>query len=345
MEVEEMKKILKKRITTDLKPWKKTDKEKINRELEKYYQKNKFKQILVKLEIVNNNLKRADFSHIKSFYVTRANAITRMIKFCLSKTKQNFDDIIFYITMKDTIIDDKLPILGYSKQMDQIGLLFPDWTFQIPYKSEINTYWHNQIREIDNKCSRINFDQKEDVIFFQGQDTSKGFSELGMKFKTNIRRNLKTIAEENNQNQEIPMEILIDDEPKTRITTWCNNKYLLDLPGAHFWSVRFKELMLTGSITIKVDNLIPNINFYSDIFKAKKDYVQVFYTNAENQEEKYKNAEKCYHDIYQEINKLTPEKIKSMITSSREKIVKMDNRVLNYYIETMLEEYQKTFLM
>ena len=139
------------------------------------------------------------------------------------------------------------------------------------------------------------------------------------------------------------MKILIDGEKKKNIAEWNKYKYLLDLPGAYPWSVRFKELLATNSVTIKVDTDKPWINFYSDIFIPGKDYIQVKYVNSTNKAEKITNASKTYENIYRKIKYLSDKKYKKIVHSSSSKIKFLNTKLIVFYLENLITKYLKHF--
>ena len=257
--------------------------------LDKYYQQNREKGI-IKLIIQGNTIRlhRSRFS--VGYLNLRTNIIYDMFKFYLKNMNHKFGrQFSIYIYLGDTTLDVDLPIMYFAKSSKEKGFLIPDWTFHNAYKSKFATFWDKQSKIIVNNCNRYKFSNKDNIIFFQGSNTSQG----SYKNKTNIRKDLENIVEvENNYN----MKILID-KPSTPITDWCKYKYLLDLPGAHPWSVRFKELMLTGSYVIKVDHVDPWVNFYSYLFKPGENYFQIKITNYKDEKLNFKENKKVYNEI------------------------------------------------
>ena len=334
--------ILRNRILKDINVWKKPNKKEMREAMEKYYLENKDTQAIMKLKIRKNRVIKPKTEYLYKIYKLRGIILYKMFNQFMSKinyNKKKYANFDLYICLRDIVVNEDLPFFYFAKCLNQNGILIPDWTFHTPYKSKIKTNWHNQIIQISKVCDRIT--EKKDLVFFQGADTSGTSKPVKTSKKTLIRRNLKNVGLDKNNN--FPMEILIDDEPKTSVTDWCSYKYLLDLPGAHPWSVRFKELLLTGSLVIKVDVKDRWINFYSDIFKPSEDYIQVIFDNKEYLEEKYESAEKTYSDIKKVVKEVSDEDIQRITESANKKIKMVNNKMLTFYFETLINQYLERF--
>jgi hypothetical protein len=244
--------------------------------LEDYFQSIKHDAPLIKIVVENGKVlpywRSGDNVHMRrnTWQRTRSGTVSDMIQEAITRHDINLPyRVVLYVNIGDKIISDKYPILNFAKASSENGILIPDWTFANAYKSQVAKTWGEQASTIGTECSEIPYSEKIDGIFFQGGDTSKG------ERKTNIRRNLKNLADLMPSDPKVT--ILIDKEPPTKATEWCKFKYLLDLPGAHPWSVRLKELLLSHSLVIKVDLPDPWVNFYSPIFEPGVDYVRVTY--------------------------------------------------------------------
>jgi len=338
----EIKKILNKRLEKDFSAWKNIDKSNYQEIIEKFYIENRNRHKILKIEIKNNKV-TADMEYLKKYklFLLRGKIIYDMFKFILSKINIKIPYLVLYVSLGDEIVSQELPILGFAKSYKSNGILIPDWTFHNPYKSKIKSTWVKQMKQISKICNKIN--TKKNIIFFQGSDTSYTDNPMRIKEKTFIRRNLKNVSLKDTLEDKIPTDILIDNEPKSSITDWCKYKYLLDLPGAHPWSVRLKELLLTKSLIIKIDVKDYWINFYSDIFKPNKDYIQIKFDNSPSISDKVKNTEKCYKEIQNSVKKIKPETYKRITNSAYNKIIMLNNPILIFYFENLIKKYLKIF--
>ncbi len=244
--------------------------------LDEYFHSAKYNEPLVKIVIKDGKVlpywRVGGNVHMRThtWQRTRSDTVSRMIQEAITRYSIKLPGrVALYVNVGDKIISSEYPILNFAKASSENGILIPDWTFAYAYKSQVAKTWDEQVSTIGTECSEIPYNEKIDGIFFQGGDTSKGAR------KTNIRRNLKNLAALMPGEPEIT--VLIDKEPPTKATEWCKFKYLLDLPGAHPWSVRFKELLLSHSLVIKVDVPDQWVNFYSSIFEPGVDYMQVIY--------------------------------------------------------------------
>jgi hypothetical protein len=336
-----IKKILQDTIDIYFKPWvNNSNIIKFRQEIETFYNENKISKYIVKINIENNKIKYFDSDHLvnlRPYATQRAEILRNFITRILNGLKINIKNITFYVTMHDYVVSTKYPIFGYAKEHNKNGILIPDWTFFYPYKSNIKENWNKQKYNIIKKCELTNFNDKKDIIFFQGANTSSNYHDSR---KTDIRNNLKIESKNNNK-----MIILLNSKIQSSPSDWCNYRYLYDLPGARPWSVRLKELFLTKSLIIKVDVKNYWINFYSNIFIPNEDYIQLFFKETTNKSIKKKEASKIYNltnKIIMYIN--TKPNMYNIITNRAfEKIKMLDMNMLVFYFETLFIKYLKTF--
>ena len=329
---------LKKTVTDFFKPWEKVDGKEMLKDMDHYYERTKTKNLLLKFKIVNNRISYVDDKHLEekgTFIKTRAYAMRHMFTIFLSKIEKKLT-LTFYLTLHDSLPTDEFPIFGFAKPRSEPGVLVPDWTFHNPYKSKIKTPWAKQLEIISNKCNKTKYESKSNVLYFQGGDTSR--TRFENHPKTDIRRNLK-----NSTLDDRKYRILIDNEPSTSVVEWCKYKYLLDLPGAHPWSVRFKELLATKSLVIKVDVEDVWINFYSDIFKPGVDYEQVILKEKGDDDRKERYSRDVKNQINQIVKKIDKQKYLRMTNSAYTKIKMLDNSTLTFYFETLFSKYMDIF--
>ena len=146
------------------------------------------------------------------------------------------------------------------------------------------------------------------------------------------------------------MRILIDDEQKSNIVEWCTYKYLLDLPGAHPWSVRLKELFLTKSLVIHVAVKSEKISqFISEAFIPGVDYAEVIF-NPDYNVKKGKHASAEQYLVYQILEKRKKynndtEAYQRIVVSAYNKIILLEYNNILYYLHLLLTEYVKKFLL
>jgi hypothetical protein len=300
---------------------------------------------IIKITIIKNNLEM-DISNIKFHesprWEKRAIAIFTLIETSIKKYENkiivDFMEIFIYIGDKcidkeiqinENYNNDKLylPILCFAKPINSPGILIPDWTFINAYKGKIIGNWDIQKNDICGSHKKMN--DKINIVYFKGNNTSKKAS--------NVRYQLSKCTNKMNNKMNTNNIIINLDETITESTTeWNKYKYLLDLPGAHPWSVRFKELMCLNSLCIKLelsdvtkkemsdkkyDDNDKWINFYSHLFVPNEDYIEIKYqykrsisnkdyvrlcdkiTNVKNYFDKKKNHEKYMNMVKSANNK------------------------------------------
>jgi hypothetical protein len=293
------------------------------------------KGYIIKIDIRDNKIFQPDLIVDPTWdrtWTTRGGAMIDLI----SKALETFTlkkNITIYIFLGDYILTEDYPILGFAKPVDSKGILMPDWTFVNAYKSAVSKDWDTQIEKISTACSKIKYNDKKDICFFQGGNTSKGPN------KSNIRGYLNTLSK-NDKN----IEIVIDSTtPPTAATDWCKYKFLLDLPGAHPWSVRLKELFLTKSLVFKIDLHKQWVNFYSSLFFPGKDYVTINYNDNRVEFPTEEEAHSTYRGIKDTMEQISEDKYMEITESAFNKAVRLDSTMVNFYIKCLLQKYEAYF--
>lgn len=327
--------ILEKELDKTFRFWRRTNYKKTIQFLEKYYRDNKSKRRLVRVEIKNNKIS-FDHEHLIDFYKERGNSIIELFKLGFQKIqeeKTKLPDIILYFTVTDYIINNgKYPIMSFIKEINTNTIVIPDWTFYNPYKSAIKGNWDSTVDSIKKEITPTLLKNKENKIFFQGANTSKFVSDERQQaqFKTDIRANLETISSNN------PDFIIKIDKPNIPITEWIKYKYLLDLPGAYAWSVRFKEILNMQSLVIKIDRDVPLENFYSPLIKPGRDYIQIkFHEEADLK----KLSENIYNNIIKTHNYMEKH------PGEREQIIKNCTKSISHLDMDLVINYMKLILI
>ena len=334
------------------KPWdnykKNNDDEKeLLKRFNKFYLDNKNLSILkCKIsdnKIVYRQIKRRKKLKGKIIYVEekRQNYALLIFKEALKYSKRigiNIPDMDIYLSLQDHHFTDlDLPLFCYVKKETDKGILVPDWTFYKSYKSEYSN-WNSYLKKIIPTCKKVK--KKKNIIYFRGRNTSTD---------TNIRKNLYRLSKDDKRFKIVIKRDLIP------VTEWCNYKYLIDIPGSHPWSVRFKELFMMNSLVIKIDTNDRWINFYNILFKPNVDYIRL-YTDTYSGDyniKTIKNIEKISDvktkkiiskliNIYKYFNK-NKNKYNKIVSNGNYKIKLITNKFIYLYIIFTLLTYYKKF--
>jgi len=314
-------------LRKSFKPWSNSERTKLIKDLDNYYKESLRLRKIIKIEIINNKLYYEN-KHLEDVYnnlfLNRSESIIKLFILALTKINKKrikLRNFVFYFTINDYTISKTLPIFSFAKPINTVGILIPDWTFINLYNNTIKNDWD----DVKDGLNDIKIKDKNDVIFFQGANTSKIIRDV-REYKSDIRENIKLLSEKNNK------FIVKIDEPPTPITDWIKYKYLLDLPGAYPWSVRLKELLMMKSLVIKVDVEKPWVNFYSSLLKQNVDYIQIKY-NYEDEPKKIANN--VYRKILQTYKYMEhhPYKMNKMINSAYRNINKLTmDSVIDYLV-------------
>ena len=328
--------ILNPSLIRSFKTWEDIDKATLIKNLEDYYNANFIKKKLIKVSVINNKFVY-DYNHLENsfeykYFKYRADNIMIMFNNALKilkKSNERLKNFVFYFTVNDYNVSHILPIYSFAKPMNSNGILIPDWTFINDYKSMIKGDWDTISREI-KKGNNI---KKKNIIFFQGTNSSELLNDRYFN-RNNIRKNLEILSKNN------PKFIINIDKPPVPASDWNKYKYLLDLAGSYPWSVRLKEILLTKSLVIKVDNEIPWMNFYSPLLKPNIDYIQIKYKNDNSH---YENATEVYNKIISVYTYMNshPDKMQLIVNSGYKNMNKLTMDVVIDYIVLVLKLSEK----
>ena len=238
---------------------------------------------LIKIKIINN--KMFIESRVKA-YERRELGLLKIVELCLKNKKVR--DGTIYINVSDEYIYayPNLPILILAKPKDKNGILFVDQSWvDVEPESDPNIgskfiSWTKNKDTIDEHCSTLDLKNKENKIFFIGQN-------IDLKKTTfNIRKYLSINNDKFNKLYDIPLKILMADEHGyIPMYQFCKYKYLLNLPGMSPWSFRFKNLFLMKSFIINIALIRKYgssfdekwINIFDPLFVDGEDYVELKY--------------------------------------------------------------------
>ena len=217
-----------------------------------------------------------DRQDLYQYHVQRVERMAELLKRILSWMKFNgisCGSFPMWIHVNDgTPPIRKFPIFCYALPFGfDNGILFPDWSFVDGYNCDIRGDWDAYRGALNSTLKQApTWENKEGKLFFSGRDTTK---KLGIRnLFSKLTNDIFSIHIQDDDNYNVISESMI------RVDQWSNFRYLLDLPGAYPWSVRFKELFLYGGVVIKID-LIDSlrrrprwVNFYNSFFEEGKHY-------------------------------------------------------------------------
>ena len=322
-----------KSLQESFKPWVHLNKNNLINDLEFYYNENYITNKIVKCIVINNRLS-SNINHLDFIFQPRAKIMINCFKTVLEKMRKKkirLNNFVFYFTVNDYSITDKLPIFAFSKPINEEGILMPDWTFINANDSGVKGNWDNVIEAIKN----TEIGEKKNIIFFQGRNTSRIFPgnnvrNMNKKYKKDIRKSIETLSQTNNK------FLIYINKPKVPSLEWKSYKYLLDLPGAYPWSVRFKELLMMRSLVIKVDTKIPWVNFYSPLLIPDVDYVRITYDNNDSIE---KIGKDVYNKLVEKYNYMEkhPDYVNKIIENGYNKINKLTMKCVIEYVILMFK--------
>ncbi|AYV82757.1 MAG: putative O-glucosyltransferase rum-like protein [Hyperionvirus sp.] len=247
-------------------------------------------------------------------------------------------DMTVYVRVSDSYAYEyqDLPIFIFAKPINKKGILFPDNTFvchQVINKCE---NWDRTVRLIDEKCKGSNI-EKRNEIFFKGANT-------GAK-KYNLRY---LLSEERIPG--LPLKIVLETQYEP-MYSFCNSKYLLNLPGHQPWSYRFKYLFLMRSLVInvavrvhysEVDYNDKWINFFDNIFVPGEDYVELVYDWYENSDngERYRKLVREIKGTY-DYYEAHPEEYNKMVDNGYRKVKTITNKFVYEMFYDLLVRYNR----
>ena len=255
-----------------------------------------------------NNLKEINDDRITHTY----NIMNDTLKWALNNNKK-IPNTTLYFWISDRIpwsknIDEKIPIYVVAKPKNTNFIIFPDNTFNcITLEEKYNGVcydWDKVKKIILDKANKIEFEDKNNKMFFKGASTTKRNSK--------IRENLHELSKDTKW-----LSINLDAwYAYISMDKFSEYKYLLNLSGHYPWSNRLKYLFLMNSIIINVDietvNTSTNIieprwlSFINLITKPNKHYInlKMKYYWSNNKDEKLKNQELNYNESVRIFKKL-----------------------------------------
>lgn len=242
---------------------------------------------ILKIKIENN--KMTILNKVKA-YQRREEGLIKIVQMALKYGK--IRDGIIYMHVADEYIYQypELPFMIIAKPENKNGILIPDNTF-VDIEPEAKTAidnnkminWDENKNMVDEKCNKINKVDKQNKIFFIGQNINMKKTEFNMR---------KWLFD--NQHQFKNLEILLNDKNNyVPVSDFCKYKYLLNLPGMSPWSFRFKFLFLMKSLVINVALLRKYsssydkkwINIFDPMFIKNKDYIEIDFEFGSNKSE------------------------------------------------------------
>ncbi len=256
----------------------------------------------------------------------------------LKNIKSTF--IPFYVSDTHFYHNNDLPFFVEARPENKKGILYPDQNFYyITMTNNIVNY--DQFKSILQKdgCDKR---RKLPIVFFRGANTGAD--------KHNIRMKLKDITE---TKQDPRFEIHVREE-YLPMTTFCDYKYLLNLPGHQPWSYRFSKILAMDSLVFNVSVLQSYdggksfnqkwIQFFDEFFINGKDYVEIDYPWIEDKT--------GYNDVSSIYNRLSglynyyqthTDLYKNIVKNARQKTDLITMDVCDFSIKFLLIYFTKKF--
>jgi len=263
-------------------------------------------------------------------------------------------DTTLHVWISDRIpwyndIDKKFPIFLFAKPLKTNYLLLPDNTFGCLTISQkyvgLCHDWDKVKNIIVDNCSNIELKDKTNQMYFKGTATTVRNSR--------IRENLQKYSLKNKW-----LNVRLDGWTNfINIESFCNYKFLLNLPGRYPWSNRFKYLFLMKSIIINIDvysvslenefNDLPWISLINHIVRPNKEYInlKMTYYHSKNPEKVKELNYKEYIKITKKLKKIHDttdiDAYKPMIDSAYRRVNKLNNTHINEYIYNCIIQNSK----
>lgn len=234
--------------------------------------------------------------------------------------------------------EQDMPIFLLARPENKKGILIPDNTYKC---NTVNCKSLNldETKNIVNKYCK-NKNKKKNSMYFRGANT-------GAK-KHNLRMLLHKVTANSNK-----FDIKIGKQHRVPLYDFCKYKYLLNLPGHHPWSYRFKYLFMMNSLVINVDmhqyygkyNNSYNTgwrNFFDVLFDEGIDYVNIVYKWKENDtKNNYINFKKLVkklktvHKYYSKNN----DKYETMVKNGYDKMALLTQDVVYESVLMLINKY------
>jgi hypothetical protein len=164
------------------------------------------------------------------------------------------DTILLFNIFDSYYWKDDFPVFNFILPHGKAGLIFPTYDFiQNKFLMDFN---YDQIKNEFVKY-KVNKKNITNNIYFKGANTTEK--------NTNIRKKLS--------NEELPLNIIVNNDQSEPMFKLKDHKYLIDLPGSKPWSVRFKYLALAEKVVFR-------ISFFNSKYDESgywKQYIDIFY--------------------------------------------------------------------
>jgi len=283
-------------IDADLKHFK-INKDTLNKMEEIYLTNDKYHRNILKLVVKDNKIEFIrDVSIIDKETNERMDLMIKLIKkaqeFMDSKNNKLSDCTIYlYVSNVYAYEYQDLPFFVLARPNNRTGILFPDETFIFHKIKDIELNWDEIKEVIMSHCGMEKYD-KINKLYFRGSNAGGD--------KHNLR---KLLEKERKYNNFYDITIGSYNIP---LYGFCKYKYLLNLPANQPWSARFKYLLLMKSLMIHVDirqhyefsENEPWITLFGQLFKDKREFVNLVYDWYNNDEVKNKqNLNKLVGEI------------------------------------------------
>ncbi len=250
--------------------------------------------------------------------------------------------IPIYVSDTHFYENNDLPFFVEARPKNDKGILYPDQNFYFINMGNQQNINYDQFKTTlhqEGCASRV----KRPVLFFRGANTGAD--------KHNMRMKLKEISA-NDPKYEIHIK-----EQFMSMPTFCDFKYLLNLPGHQPWSYRFSKILAMDSLVFHINVLQSYdggksynqkwIQFFDEFFVNGEDYVELDYHWME-----HKTSNNDVIKIYQQLNELYifyenhPELYKKMVQNAHRKtdLITMDvcDYVIQFLLEHFIEKFNKT---
>ena len=287
------------------------------------------------IKIINNKVfanNPPNHFHNIQYLLERKKEIIKLIKNSIKLNKINNTEII--IKLSDNYLwEFDIPCFNLIITKNKQGFIFPHYDFINFNKLGID------YDTLKLKIQNYNPEIIENNIYFKGRNTTN--------IKSNIRFMLSKLK--------YPFSIKISrGENLEPIYFLKKHKYLLDLPGAQPWSVRFKYLCLCERVFIRIS--FYNSKFeekdywkqFSDLyFRENIDYVHLKYDINFEKPLTKKIFIKISKDIENIYNKFEENPIlyKQMVNNLKKSAEKLSLNNVYEYISKMINSYTKNLLI
>jgi hypothetical protein len=277
---------------------------------------------------IKSNIAYADMSNDP---YERKKMIVLMLSNMMEKYKVN-DTTLLIRTEDGYHWENNLPVFSFSVPNGKKGVIFPNYDTDY-------FYWLNGAK-LDKVVQSLNEYEPTLItndIYFKGADTTHKKS----KFRTLIK------AESH------PFNVDISDNNNEPIYKIKDHKYLLDLPGFKPWSVRFKYLMSSNRLIIRIS--FYNKDFgelghwrqsYEYIFEENVDYIHLKYSFDYDKPISIELYEQIKSDILKIYNyfESNPEAYKKMVSNMNKKANEYTNEENYKYLHLLIQSYTKYLL-